>query len=611
MPRGISHGRGGQTGNSHEPASKAVWCPLNVKTEPRGVPGLVVDPPRWSDASPTHRPVPHDRVRGVTYVDPTARQSVHQVLGVLDPPEELFAREACTRYGLAAYDESAPRGGVLHLLRTPVDPVGEDNRYLVWPRRHPQQLRQRRRLGHTVIIHYPRMCPPLIGEELSQPPSMTTRGTQVLAGWHQSTGDRVGQTRSGDVYRVSSVVHHKQAVRPPFLDLQCTKAIVQALGRAEREYECENLRLVHAAPHGRRHGYPSRPSAGAPGVDAKAQIQRRNVDTIALVGHLAVGRGPRMRPLVTVGIPVFNGERFLAETVESVLAQDLEDVVVLVADNGSTDATPELCRGYARRDPRVRFLPSDRNRGAAWNYNRLVDEASTPYFKWQAADDLIRPTFLSSCVEVLETRPDVVLAYSPAEYIDERGDHLSFVTNPRGYGEPAAAGRRIRSVLGVTTQCFEVFGVMRASALSRTSRIGAYPASDVVLLAELALLGRYAQVEDPLFLHRMHRDRSVFQHADQRDLVKWYSPDAPRLAAPRWRLLRELAAAFLSLPVSSRTRAVALAALIPWAVRHRLQLTYDLAACMPTPISRPARMVRDRRRRRLVTARSGGHGGHP
>jgi glycosyltransferase involved in cell wall biosynthesis len=301
---------------------------------------------------------------------------------------------------------------------------------------------------------------------------------------------------------------------------------------------------------------------------------------------------------VTVGLPVFNGEPYLAETIESVLGQDHGDFTLIISDNGSTDATEPICRHYAAQDERVSYHRSERNLGAAWNYNRLVQMAESTYFRWQAADDAIRPSFLAECVRVLESSTDVVLCYTPAQYIDADGERLKVMRNPAGYAEGQAAGARVRSVLRTSTHCFEVFGLIRRSELVKTRLIGSYPGSDLVLLAELAMLGRFVQLSEPLFVHRMHAHRSVFQYEDRRDLVRWYQPDAVRLTAPQWRLLREHVHAFRALPVPISVRAAAILEMIPWSVRHRNRLAFDVATAMPTPVPDLARKARDRRRLR-------------
>ena len=114
-------------------------------------------------------------------------------------------------------------------------------------------------------------------------------------------------------------------------------------------------------------------------------------------------------PRVTIGLPVFNGERFLRESVESVLGQDFGDLELLVADNASTDATLDIVHEFAAADRRVRVLRSDRNRGAAWNYNRLVGEARGELFRWHAHDDVLLPSAVQRCVTALDADPGAVL----------------------------------------------------------------------------------------------------------------------------------------------------------------------------------------------------------
>ena len=305
-----------------------------------------------------------------------------------------------------------------------------------------------------------------------------------------------------------------------------------------------------------------------------------------------------MSARLTVGLPVYNGETYLADTIESVLRQDYDDFTLIISDNGSTDSTESICRCYAAQDARVSYHRSDRNHGAAWNYNRLVRMADSKYFRWQAADDAIRPSFLTECVRVLEARDDVVLSYAPAEYVNGDGERLGVVRHPDGYADGPTAGHRVRSVLRSNTHCFEVFGLIRHSELVKTRLIGPYPGSDLVLLAELAMLGSFAQLSEPLFIHRMHEHRSVFQYEDRRELVRWYQPDSTRLTAPQWRLLWEHLRSFRNLPVPMRVQAVGVMEMVPWSVRHRNQLAYDLAVAMPSPVPELARKARDRRRRR-------------
>src|SRR5579863_9411434 len=112
-------------------------------------------------------------------------------------------------------------------------------------------------------------------------------------------------------------------------------------------------------------------------------------------------------PRLSVGMPVYNGERFVAQAIESILSQTFRDFELIISDNGSTDATETICREQAARDPRVRYYRSDRNRGAAWNHNRVVELARGEYFRWQCHDDYCDRILLEKCLAVIDKDPSV------------------------------------------------------------------------------------------------------------------------------------------------------------------------------------------------------------
>ena len=99
--------------------------------------------------------------------------------------------------------------------------------------------------------------------------------------------------------------------------------------------------------------------------------------------------------LVSIGLPVFNGDAYLEAAVDSLLSQDYKSIEVIISDNGSTDRTEEICRAYAKADARIRFYRNKDNMGAAQNYNRVFALSRGKYFKWQAVDDKCHPEFLS------------------------------------------------------------------------------------------------------------------------------------------------------------------------------------------------------------------------
>ena len=94
---------------------------------------------------------------------------------------------------------------------------------------------------------------------------------------------------------------------------------------------------------------------------------------------------------VSVGLPVYNGERYLNEALDSILRQTFEDFELIISDNASSDRTEEICEEYARNDKRIRYSRSSENLGVAWNFNRVAGLSTSEYFRWATADDLWRP----------------------------------------------------------------------------------------------------------------------------------------------------------------------------------------------------------------------------
>jgi glycosyltransferase involved in cell wall biosynthesis len=257
---------------------------------------------------------------------------------------------------------------------------------------------------------------------------------------------------------------------------------------------------------------------------------------------------------------VYNGERFLARAIESILHQELCDFELVISDNASTDATEEIARSFAARDERVRYIRHDVNRGPAWNSSHLVLITTAPLFKWASHDDELRPSWLGRCLAALDEAPEAVLAYSRRTRIDADGNVLaSSRPRPKRFLAPdAGPGERLADFLARTTSCIEAFGVIRRRALERTRLVLPFPAADRVLLAELVLQGRFVEVPDELFLHREHEGRSVRQHPTAFELAGWFDPvRGPRAVMPTWRLSWEYLRAIerSSLPAAERARA--------------------------------------------------------
>ena len=175
------------------------------------------------------------------------------------------------------------------------------------------------------------------------------------------------------------------------------------------------------------------------------------------------------RPVVSIGLPVYNGARFLRESIPSLINQTFRDFELIVADNASTDATQEICRSFAQSDSRIRYSRSDRNRGLAWNHNHIVELARGEFFKWVGHDDVYEPRFIERCVDVFRSdSPAVVLVYPRSRIIDESGSVLWEHCDGLDLQERTPHERLKRLVWNPPTMGTSIYGLIRTTALRQT-----------------------------------------------------------------------------------------------------------------------------------------------
>lgn len=267
-------------------------------------------------------------------------------------------------------------------------------------------------------------------------------------------------------------------------------------------------------------------------------------------------------PLVSIAVPVYNGQRYLRATIDSILNQTCTDFELIICDNCSTDATESICREYVQRDARVRYHRADANLGPAKNFNRAVEYARGRYFKWNAADDLCAPTFIEKCVAMLERDPTLILAYPRTVQIGTNGEELGRVAYQPEY-DCLRTWQRLRKLLFVNHRhhgAHELYGVMRLDWLRDTTLCGSHVRADSVLLVKLAMLGGFGGVDEFLFFNRDHADRSsrtsghryVRPDSELSAIIgsgplppaEWWEPALKgRIVFPEWRVMAEYARA--------------------------------------------------------------------
>lgn len=241
------------------------------------------------------------------------------------------------------------------------------------------------------------------------------------------------------------------------------------------------------------------------------------------------------KPRVSTGIPVYNGENFLEACLDSLLNQTFKDFEIVISDNASTDRTREICERYAAKDPRVRYYRNETNLGPGPNYNKVVHLSRGEYFKWTAHDDLHTPDYLEKCLDVLDRHSEVVLCHTKTCFIDENGRTIGKYEDELKSDSPYPHVRFRALIMNV--KCFEIFGVIRSSALLQTPLQGSFGHADGVLLAKLGLMGPFHEIQEYLFLNREHPDKSIHKYSTYRDYAVFYDPkNKGKILLPRWRL---------------------------------------------------------------------------
>jgi len=209
------------------------------------------------------------------------------------------------------------------------------------------------------------------------------------------------------------------------------------------------------------------------------------------------------KPLVSIGMPVYNEEHYIEQTLNSLLSQSFENFELIISDNASTDHTGEICLNYSIKDPRIRYYRWETNLGSIVNFNHTFELSSAKYFLWTSGHDLRHETFISRCMEILEDDGSVVLCYPRARWLESDGQLGKVIP---GHVETRSLDQvsAFQTVLWGLDYGYPIYGIIRSNALKKTGLLRNTIGPDIVLLAELAVIGAFAQVPEPLlFIRRL------------------------------------------------------------------------------------------------------------
>lgn len=234
-------------------------------------------------------------------------------------------------------------------------------------------------------------------------------------------------------------------------------------------------------------------------------------------------------PLVSIGLPVYNAERYLRRALEALLSQDFTDFELILSDNASEDATEAICREYAARDARIHYVRQAKNQGSLWNFTFVLEQARGQFFMWAAHDDIYAATFISRCFARLQQCPKAVACCSELIFLDTDGNRRQDLVYENIDTDGMPIVERLLALLR-RFNWYATYSLVRRDALLKTLPLPSVFGGDVVSLMDLLLLGDIVKVPEPLFYYTIPtKDKSIDQYfaglgiTDQEQRARPYS----------------------------------------------------------------------------------------
>ena len=269
-------------------------------------------------------------------------------------------------------------------------------------------------------------------------------------------------------------------------------------------------------------------------------------------------------------MPVYNGEPYLKEAIDSILTQSFKDFELVISDNASTDRTREICLDYVAKDNRIRYYRNKQNVGAATNHNRVFELSRGDYFKWAAHDDVLAPEFLSKCFNLLERDKSIILCHSLTGRISETGELTGKYNTGIRFGSSRPNERFGDSIAFSNDSWVLLFRLIRPASVRMTRLFGSYIGSDRNLLAEISLAGKVYEIPEMLFYRREHKQAytNKLHKSAQQQSAWWSKTQARTLYFPYWRRCLEYFKSVRRMPMKWTEKQLCNAQIIAWLLRE-------------------------------------------
>lgn len=244
-------------------------------------------------------------------------------------------------------------------------------------------------------------------------------------------------------------------------------------------------------------------------------------------------------PQISIGLPVFNGAKFLKDSIQSILDQSFNDFELIISDNGSIDETQMICESFQKKDSRIRYFRQKNNYGPTKNFEFVLGKARGKYFMWFAADDLAKKNFLESLYTTIVSNPSFVLVMSDVENISDENNYLYTTELASIRMEEVEkkwpTSRKLFFEVPTSNIFFCIYGlyvtdIIKKVQLNYNGKVKYATASEIPILAQVSSYGMIGSIQGALKIYRRHSQSvynneqsgvksSLFKYSNQRNLL--------------------------------------------------------------------------------------------
>jgi glycosyltransferase involved in cell wall biosynthesis len=238
--------------------------------------------------------------------------------------------------------------------------------------------------------------------------------------------------------------------------------------------------------------------------------------------------GVETPPKVSIGLPVFNGEKTIGLALHSILSQDYQNFEVIISDNCSTDGTEAIAQSYCKSDSRFRYYRQTENLGLIQNFNDVFKSTNGEFFFWASHDDFRSPNFISSCLKRLMEDPKAVLCSPKLEFKVPSEPKVIWTADLGTFHNKKSLVSRYRETLA-NFPAAAIYGLYRSSALIQTDMLKKCIASDLIFIQNLSMYGTFIHSNDCTLTYVGRESwnsvkQDYFTFYGSREIPRFFSP---------------------------------------------------------------------------------------